>query len=134
MKASLYQINDLCWYCHWGWAKPVAEIYLEARNRLSGDDAPLRYSASHIVWSDENFDDESVNWCLQNFNKHTSNFDSMDLAIVRRSLEDLLKIPEKIRCPCPEDYDGKNPENYLPSGEVIKIKEKEKNDRCICAC
>ena len=114
---------SLCWYCHWGWAKPVAEIYLEAVSRLGGDTASLHSGAAHIVWSDENFDDESIRWCLQNFTKHEA-YDLMDQQVVKRSLKELLKIPEKVRCLCPKDYNGENPENYPPTGEVeiIKIK------------
>ena len=34
-----------CWYCHWGWPEPVAQIYLAAVAALGGDAAPL------AVWS-----------------------------------------------------------------------------------
>ncbi|GAH80793.1 unnamed protein product, partial [marine sediment metagenome] len=56
-----------CWYCHWGWAKPVAEIYTAALAALDGDSSLLEYGPSHIVWADENWD-----WAersLENFEK-----------------------------------------------------------------
>jgi len=45
----------ICWYCHWGWAEPVVEIYLEALKCLDGNCGPLLGPISHIVWADENF-------------------------------------------------------------------------------
>lgn len=110
----------ICWYCYWGWAKPVAEIYKKALLRLGNhDDAALNYSPSHIVWADENFETHSINWCLEHFNDYDGELTSEELAVSRWSLEELLKIPEDIRCPEPEDYDGEHPELYPPKVETV---------------
>lgn len=31
----------ICWYCYWGWPKPVADIFLAAKAALNGDDTPI---------------------------------------------------------------------------------------------
>lgn len=111
----------ICWYCHWGWAEPVVEIYLEALKCLDGNCGPLLGPISHIVWADENFNDISIKWCLKNFNKHKSKYNLIDQGIIKRSLKELLKIPEDIRCPCPKDYNGIDPENYPSTVKTIKI-------------
>ena len=109
-----------CWYCHWGWAKPVVAIYREAVRRLDGDDSPLDFGPSHIVWSDENFEDRHIKSCLKYCDKE-SDYSEDTIAIIRWSLEELLKIPEEERCIEPEDYDGIHPELYPPSVEVERI-------------
>lgn len=53
---------SICWYCHWGWAKPVADIYEKAVDLLDGDSSPLEFGPAHVVWSDENF--EMAEECL----------------------------------------------------------------------
>ena len=88
----------ICWYCHWGWAKPVAEIYKEALRRLDDYESPLRYSASHTVWEDENFEDHNITWCLEHFDEYKGDYTEDELAVVKWSLNELLKIPEKERC------------------------------------
>ena len=107
----------VCWYCHWGWPKPVADIYDEALKLLHGDEAPLRFGPAHMVWEDENFDNRSVNWCLEEFDngarKWRNRFPLSDLAVVQRSLEKLSAVPEFNRCPRP-DYDDENPEDFPP--------------------
>lgn len=103
----------ICWYCHWGWAKPVADIYDEAKKRLNGYEGPLHFSSSHIVWEDENFD--SAEWCLENFEKYKNdNYSEEQHAVVKWSLEELSKIPMEIRCCEPDDYNEENPENFPP--------------------
>lgn len=109
----------ICWYCYWGWAKPVADIYQEALRRLDGDDFPLKFSGSHIVWEDENFD--LAEGCLEHFKEHNDDYSEEDLAIVRWSLEELVKLPLDIRCPEPEDYDDEHPELFPPTIEVVKV-------------
>ena len=111
----------ICWYCHWGWSKPVAEIYQEALRRLDGDDSPLKFSASHIVWEDENFEDDNIAWCLENFEKYKADYSDNDLSVVRWSLEELAKIPEDVRCPEPEDYDDMNPHLFPPHAGVEMV-------------
>lgn len=109
-----------CWYCHWGWAKPVADIYLEALRRLDGDDFPLKFSAAHIVWEDENFD--AAEWCLEHFDEYKSGYKEKYLAVVRWSLEELAKLPLDIREIIPDDYDGEHPEFFPPKVEVVKVR------------
>jgi hypothetical protein len=46
----------ICWFCYWGWPKPVADIYLKALAKLDGYDSPLHFGPAHIIWDDENFD------------------------------------------------------------------------------
>lgn len=71
----------ICWYCYWGWAKPVAEIYQRALNDLNGYESPLLDGPGHIVWSDENFD--SAEWCLEHFDDYKlDNYSDEELEIV----------------------------------------------------
>lgn len=111
----------ICWYCHWGWAAPVAEIYRQAVYKLEENETPLHYGPAHIVWSDENWD--SVDWCLEHFDENKGENSEADLAVVRWSLEELAKLPlDQIEIE-PEDYDGENPEKYPPPPgvEVVKV-------------
>jgi hypothetical protein len=110
----------ICWYCYWGWAKPVADIYNSALIALGGDESPLHYSFPHIVWADENFEDENIQSCLENIEEYRSEYSDQDVSIVKWSLKELLKIPEEIRCPEPEDYDDEHPELYPPKTETIR--------------
>lgn len=105
----------ICWYCHWGWSKPVKDIYNQAVIKL-GWEGPLHYGPSHIVWEDENFD--SAEWCLENFDKYKRDYTEEELAVVRWSLEELAKIPLCIRCPQPVDYDEENPNLFPPDSSI----------------
>lgn len=110
----------ICWYCHWGWAKPVADIYFEALRRVGEDSNALEYGPSHIVWCDENFEDSCIQNCLERFAEPMySHYSAAELAVVRWSLEELLKLPEDARCIEPEEYNGENPENFPPTVEVV---------------
>lgn len=111
-----------CWYCYWGWAKPVAEIYKEAEAKLE-DSTFLNNGPGHIVWSDENFQDEHIQSCIDWCDNPPFDYESTpeDIAIIKESLLKLLAIPEEIRCCKPKDYDGEHPENYPPTIEVIKL-------------
>lgn len=112
---------SICWYCHWGWAKPVADIYEKAVDLLDGDSSPLEFGPAHVVWSDENF--EMAEECLGMFDERAadSHISNEDLEVVRQSLIDLCRIPIDVRCPCPDDYDLENPSNYPPSVETVRI-------------
>ena len=121
----------ICWYCHWGWAKPVLDIYLEAKRRLgevairgTGFD-PLLWGPSHIVWEDENFD--SPEWCLDHFNdfNYGDKYTADQLAVVRWSLEELAKLPLDQRCVEPKEYrdtDETHPENFPPAAGVVMVR------------
>ena len=111
----------ICWYCHWGWAKPVAEIYLKALEDLDGDDSPLTYGPGHIVFADENFD--SAEYCLSKFDEYENfgEFSSKDLEIVRSALQAVAALPLDVRCIEPDDYDDEHPELYPPTVEVVRV-------------
>ena len=117
----------ICWYCHWGWSKPVADIYTEALRQLGGDESPLHYGPAHIVWADENFEREHVEWCLAEFDKwarewNDGRYSPEQLAVVHDSLEKLMALPEEIRAPEPADYDDENPANYPPAAGLVMVK------------
>lgn len=111
----------ICWYCHWGWPKPVADIFLDAKAELGGNDYPLLYGPAHVVWADENWD--CAQGCLDEFERWRGDNSDEDLAIVRRSLEQLAALPADVWDVEPGDYDGKHPENYPPpvGVEMVRI-------------
>jgi len=110
----------ICWYCHWGWSKPVAEIY-QKHAAVAGESA-MHYGAAHIVWDDENFEREHVQWCLDNFEKYKRD-DASDAEndAVRQSLIDLLALPDAVLAPCPDDYDDEHPDKYPPAMETVHV-------------
>jgi hypothetical protein len=107
----------MCWYCHWGWPRPVADIYIKAVREI-GDYGPMHYGPGHVVWNDENFD--SAQWCLATFERYSGNYSPDDLLIVRRSLEELAALPQSAWDIEPPEYDGMNPQDYPPTVEVAK--------------
>lgn len=109
----------ICWYCHWGWPAPVAEIFLKARDALGGDDSPLRYGPAHVVWDDENWD--HAGWCLAHFEKYKGDYTDEELLIVRRSLEELAALPVENWDVVPDDYDGEHPEQFPPPPNVKMV-------------
>lgn len=110
----------ICWYCHWGWAKSVAEIYIKAVEKLNGDSSSLHYGPAHLVWADENWD--RVDWCLDHFEENKGDNTNDELAIIKWSLEELAKIPIEQRKIEPENYDGRYPENFPPAPDVEVMK------------
>jgi len=109
----------ICWFCYWGWPKPVADIYLKALAKLDGYDSPLKFGPAHVVWEDENFN--SALWCLDNFYKYKGDYTQEELDIVRESLIELSKLPEEVYNIEPDDYDGKHPGLYLPPEDVEMV-------------
>jgi hypothetical protein len=108
-----------CWYCHWGWSAPVVAIYREAVARLEAigsDGDALLYGSSHIVWEDENFDRYSVQSCIDDPWLDRSTPD--EEAVVQWSLRELLKLPDEVRDPEPEAYNGYRPEDFPPAPGV----------------
>lgn len=106
---------EVCWYCHWGWSSQVAEIYDRCR-KVAGESA-ADYGPAHIVWANENFEREHIQWCLDNFEENARadpEWTQEELAAVRRSLEELLALPDQVLCPEPADYDGENPKAFPP--------------------
>lgn len=103
----------ICYWCYWGWPKPIREIFDDCVELLDGDDDPLRFGPAHVVWEDENWDLAQV--CLDDFDEEASHFcySPDDLPIVRESLHRLLRVPDEFKRE-PEGYDGEHPENYPP--------------------
>ena len=83
-----------CYWCYWGWPKPIRDIYDDARNRL-GSESALHYGPAHVVWDDENFD--SAQWCLDNFDKYSEDLSEREKEIVRESLVKLLGVPDEFK-------------------------------------
>lgn len=110
----------ICWYCYWGWATPVAEIYKDALAELNGDKFPLHYGPAHIVWEDENFD--AAQWCLDNFDIYRGDNSDEELAAVRKSLERLAALPQETWDIEPDDYDDLHPENFPPRVPVERVR------------
>lgn len=115
----------ICYYCFWGWPKAVSEVYQAALAALDGYEDPLLFGPSHIVWSDENFDDSCIKFCLDQLTNHKETYDHYsdhELGVVHESLVKLSEIPESIRTYCPEDYDDEHPENFPPTIEMVKFR------------
>ncbi len=110
----------ICWHCYWGWPKQVATIYREAVSKLDGWNEGLTYGPGHIVWADENFYDDSIDFCLAKCDDPESleRWSANQIAISRESLLKLREVPESIRCE-PEDYDDENPKNFPPAAGLI---------------
>jgi len=111
---------SICWYCHWGWAKPVMDIYDEALAKLDGNYSPLNFGPAHIVWEDENFETHHVQFCIDHFDEYGYNLTDHERSVVMESLEKMAKLPEEQRCIEPPDYDGVHPEDYPPTVEVVR--------------
>lgn len=99
----------ICWYCYWGWPEQIVAIYNKYK-----DLADLEYGKGHIVWSDENFANEDIQYCIDSCN-------SIEDAAVEASLRELLAIPENIRYCEPENYDGEFPENFPPPQGLVMV-------------
>ncbi len=115
----------VCWYCYWGWPKPVADIYLEARKVVG--EAALKYGPGHIVWGDENFNWESVEWCLEHFDdpryQNSEDWSAEVKEVVRSSLKKLLELPDDILDPEPEDYDdNSDPGDFPPPPNLEMVR------------
>lgn len=104
-----------CWYCYWGWAERVADICDEAVEHLG--DSEVFFGPGHIVFSDENFDDNTIRFCIGECEAEHEE--------MKAYLERLLQIPEAERCCQPADYDGENPERFPPTSRVRKPGHKE---------
>lgn len=110
----------VCWYCYWGWPKVIADIYIEAAQKLSDCELLLDFGPGHIVWSDENWD--CAQWCLDHFDDYKNDDGTeAEYAVVRESLEKLVLVWATMDDPVPADYDGLHPENYPPQIEMVRI-------------
>jgi hypothetical protein len=131
---------SICYWCYWGWPKPIQDIYNDALEKLEGDDSPLKGGPGHVVWSDENWD--LAQHCLDNFDKYgAEDLTDKEKEVVRESLEKLLLVPDEFKNE-PDGYDGENPRLFPPpeswgcgmnefSMEQIKI-PKHSTDGDVC--
>ena len=105
----------ICWWCYWGWPRPIYDIYAKALEMAGGNSSALEYGPAHIVWADENFEDSHVGWCLEHFDDNADDLTEIEKKAVRWSLEELLKVPGKYKME-PEGYedDDENPQGYPP--------------------
>ena len=133
--------GGVCWYCYWGWPKEVFDVYRKYVEE-AGSDSLFTAGPSHIVWSDENFGDGDINWCLKICTaeglkevygyegKSAAEYygvDELDIDVVHRSLVVLREVSESIRLCVPKDYDGNNPKEFPPVGvEIVSHDEMRK--------
>ena len=107
----------VCWYCHWGWAEPVADIWDEALKRVDYDDLTLQYGPAHVVWADENWD--SAEWCLRHFEWDYPDRTRNELYATYWSLLALAALPMNVREIAPRcDEAWEHPELYPPTVPV----------------
>ena len=127
----------ICWYCYWGWAKQVIDIYEEGLKKSS--DTAMNYGPAHIVWADENFETECIQSCIDGAEQWMKDWNQrrlpwedkdpepklspFDLRVVLESLHRLLHVPEEIRCCEPENYDGEHPENFPPPPSIEMVRK-----------
>ncbi len=114
----------VCWWCVWGWPKPIQDIYDKYKQEL-GDDTALLYGPAHIVWADENWD--SVDWCLENFDTwvkdwNDNQYQTDELEIVRKSLIELKALPDELKQePDGFDYDESDPNDFPPPNDWVMV-------------
>jgi hypothetical protein len=107
-----------CWYCCWGWPKPVADVYLHYEALIGGH--ALKYGPGHIVWEDENFGDSSILWCIeQRDNPLYRDDDQAELDLIVESLRALLTIDEAVRVP--EGVGADDVAAFPPKCPCVKI-------------
>jgi hypothetical protein len=106
---------SICWFCHWGWARRVVDIYKAAVEKLNDSSDALHWGPSHIVWEDENFDDDDIDFSLKACDEWTDfdRFSKKEIEAVRESLLALKQVPIQFREP-PKSYDGEHPEKFPP--------------------
>ena len=107
----------VCWYCHWGWPQVVCEIYKRGYD-IAGESA-MSYGPAHIVWEDENFETEHIQWCIDHAVEYRRDLTDEQFNAVVTSLRELLAVPEAIRCCEPTDYDDRNPAKFPPPANII---------------
>ena len=112
----------ICWYCYWGWPEQVFAIYKKGFDVVG--ESGMDFGPAHIVWADENFDAESIRWCIDNAEWHRGDLADEDLAVVVEGLHELLALPENILCCVPSDYDGYNPQAYPPPDDLRMVKRR----------
>lgn len=111
----------ICWFCYWGWHAEIFAIYSNAVESVG--ESVVDYGPGHIVWADENFEDESIDFCLAECAQPEKYADRMsvdDIEVVRESLLLLKATPQEWRTE-PDGYeeDDDNPADYPPSFATV---------------
>lgn len=111
----------MCYWCYWGWPKPIRDVYDRAVSALGGYTDPLHFGPSHVVWEDENW--HSAQWCLDYIDEfkqyhNEGRFSDDELEIVRQSLINLIAVPDEFKSE-PEGYDRENPKNFPPPAHWV---------------
>lgn len=120
-----------CYWCYWGWPKPIKDIYDKALIKLDGDTTPLDFGPAHTIWSNENWDSETVQWCLDEdtYKEAWDDLTDIESAVVRESLELLLALSDDYKSE-PEGYDDddENPQKFPPPEywKCVKLKRRKK--------
>ena len=116
------EIMGICWWCHWGWPKPIADVYQKALKKLAYNPVPLHFGPAHIVWEDENFQNCHIQSCFDSFDEYSKDLSEYEKSVVRESLEELLKVPDHFKVE-PEGYeeDDNHPEKYPPPEDWVMV-------------
>jgi hypothetical protein len=135
----------MCWYCRWGWPKAVADIYLRAERDIdamipepgpendwtdwdgepSCGESALKYGPTHCVWEDENFGGDFEFELKECDSPMYANWLPGAMDVVRRSVRELLALPESVRMPR-QDYfeehpDGRTADDFPPPPEIEMV-------------
>ena len=78
----------------YNYPEEISEIFFKAKEMMNGEDWPLLFGPSHIVWEDGNMMNEHIDYCLK---CDTGRLNSNQIQAVHWSLRELRKIPIKIR-------------------------------------
>jgi hypothetical protein len=91
-----------CYWCYWGWPKPIRDIYDDCVEKLGGDYLALEYGPAHVVWGDENW--EAAQRCLDHLDEYAAFQEQLGngcskrrLEVARESLIRLLEVPSEMR-------------------------------------
>jgi hypothetical protein len=112
----------VCPFCKFGWPKQIAEIY--QRHIETAGDSAMHFGPAHVVWEDENFERESVQWCLDHFDEYArEDHIPEEHAAVRQSLIELLALPDDILDPFADvDWDSDPSTWTAPAGiEFVRV-------------
>lgn len=115
----------MCWYCYWGWPKPVADVYDKHLAAVDGVEDVLHYGPAHIVWADENFQDDNIDYCIEQCDKpekYAGRLSPEEIWVVRQSLLALKAIPIEIRCPPGCENDNDDAPKYPPPVGMEMVK------------
>ena len=78
----------------YGYPKEICDIFDRAVKMLGGDEMPLLFGPSHLVWEDGNMADEHIDFCLR---YDTGELTKKEVKVVHWSLHELKKIPLHVR-------------------------------------